>query len=516
MKKLTKWLQWLDTNILKVLVIGYIFIIPLYPKLPLRMVNYTYVAIRVEDIYVAILGIVFLFQFFRKKVTINWKFASLFAIYWLAIFVSYLYGYYVQHTIAVGHLGLLHSLRRVEYMFIFFVVGTTIRSKKDFLLYLNLIFSVLAIACVYGIGQKFLGWPAVQTMNPEFAKGYILVLDSWARISSTFAGHYDFAAYLILIMPIIIGFYLYTTKKYYLALFFLALATLILTASRASYLSYLGTIILFLLFIRKFKLLLIVLLATALLTPLSDNLTNRLTRTFQQTKIFVDPETGGVIIPNERRPDQLPAGSFGSKVDTSTLNNAPETKVDKRSVDEAKAQIRESIVKDAKETGKSLTEAEITALVENTFGKQVPITKYLIDISLSTRFQVAWPRAINAFQKNPLLGLGPSALGEATDGDYFRWIGETGLIGTGLFLGIFFEIIRTIFVKLKKMNQENKYLYYGFLFGFLSLFINASYIDVFEASKVAYTFWLIAGIFIATLPYAIKGDGEEKLSKSKK
>ena len=35
-----------------------------------------------------------------------------------------------------------------------------------------------------------------------------------------------------------------------------------------------------------------------------------------------------------------------------------------------------------------------------------------------------------------------------------------------------------------------------FIFGFLALFINASYIDAFEASKVAYTFWTIAGLYI--------------------
>jgi len=29
--------------------------------------------------------------------------------------------------------------------------------------------------------------------------------------------------------------------------------------------------------------------------------------------------------------------------------------------------------------------------------------------------------------------------------------------------------------------------------------INASYIDVFEASKVAYTFWMITGIFIGLI-----------------
>nr|MBP9691632.1 hypothetical protein [Candidatus Woesebacteria bacterium] len=274
MEKLKKWLTWIDINVLKLLVIGFIFIIPLYPKLPLKMINYTFIAIRVEDIYLVLVGLIFAIQFFRKKVTIPWKMFWLFVAYWVAVFGSFLYGHYVQNTIAIDHLGFLHSMRRIEYMLIFFVVFTTIKSKNDFFFYLKLIFSVLVIVSLYGFGQKFLGWPAVQTMNPEYAKGYFLVLDSWARVSSTFAGHYDLAGYLILLMPIVIGFYLYSNHKRYMVLLTIALGVLVLTASRASYIAFLASIILYLVYVRKFKVLLFVLITTALLTPLSDNLSN--------------------------------------------------------------------------------------------------------------------------------------------------------------------------------------------------------------------------------------------------
>lgn len=515
MKKLTKLLQWIDQHILKILVIGFIFIIPLYPKLPLQMINYTYVALRLEDLYVALVGLVFGIQFLRRKVTLPpKKFVWLFGIYWALVFASYLWGYSVQETIAVNHLGLLHSLRRVEYMLIFFVVFTTIKSKEDFFTYMKLVFSTLAIVSVYGIGQKFMGWPAVQTMNPEYAKGYILILDSWARISSTFAGHYDLSAYLLLLIPIILGFYMHSNKKIYLGVFLLALATLILAGSRASYLSYIGAVLLFLLYTRKWKLLLLVIIATAVLTPLSDNLTERLSRTFQETKIFVDPNTGEAIIPGESKPDELPRGNFGANVDKDKLSSKKNVEVDEKTEKLAKEQIRKSIVTEAKKKGQQLTEEQIRALVEQTFGEQVAISKYLIDISLSTRFQVAWPRAVNAFLRNPLLGLGPSSLGEATDGDYFRWIGETGLLGTLAFLAIFFQIVKTIWSNLSKMVKENQYLFLGFLFGFLGLFVNASYIDVFEASKVAYTFWLLSGIFIAAVPlFTVKKEQAKGIAK---
>jgi hypothetical protein len=53
-----------------------------------------------------------------------------------------------------------------------------------------------------------------------------------------------------------------------------------------------------------------------------------------------------------------------------------------------------------------------------------------------------------------------------------------------------------IWKNLKKLAKENKIIAYGFTFALLALFINATYIDVFEASKVAYTFWTIAGLFV--------------------
>lgn len=503
MQKLLKSLKWLDSHLLKILVIGFIFLIPLYPKLPVRMVNYTYIAIRVEDFYLVFVGILFGIQFLRKKVTMPWKIFFLFLAYWIAVFASFVWGYYFQKTIIIDHLGFLHSIRRIEYMLIFFVAYSTIRSKKDFFLYIKLIFSVLAIVSLYGFGQKFFGWPAVQTMNPEFAKGYILVLESWSRISSTFAGHYDLSAYIILLMPMVIGYYLYTESKRYLLLFMISLAALVLAGSRASYISYLFTISLFLIFERKFKLLAIILIATAILTPLSDNLANRLTRTFQQTKVFVDSETGESFVARNIKPDDLPPGDFGANSNLTNIGGGAPVVVDPATEYAAKINIRETLVKEAEQTGKKYSPEEINAAVDLIFLRQIPIIKYLPDISISTRLQISWPRAFAAFTKNPLLGSGPSSLGEATDGDYLRWLGETGLLGTSLFLIILGAIMLSIKKHISLMQKKYSYIFSGFLFGFIGLFINAGYIDLFEASKLAYTFWLIAGIFFAASPYFI-------------
>ena len=219
MKKL---FTWLDNNILKVILVGYIFFIPLFPKLPFKMVDYTYIAIRYEDFYVALVYLVFLIQLLRKKASLNKTYLVLFILFWISTFISFFLGFFVQHTVVIKNVGFLNTLRRIEYMSIFFVFAASIKSRKDVIFYLRFILSTIIIVTIYGLGQKYLGWPAVQTMNPEYAKGYLLVLDSWARISSTFGGHYDLSAFLLFFMPLLLALTIKVNKWFYI-LFLLAL-----------------------------------------------------------------------------------------------------------------------------------------------------------------------------------------------------------------------------------------------------------------------------------------------------
>lgn len=497
MKKL---LHWLDENIIKIALIGYIFFIPLFPKLPFKMVNYTYIALRLEDFYVFFLTILFIIQVYRKKITLQKKFVIPFLLFWIAVFISFLWGFFVQKTIEFKHLGFLHSIRRIEYMINFFFFASSIRKKEDFLFYLKALMGVVMAVSIYGLGQKYLGWPAVQTMNPEYAKGYLLVLDANARISSTFGGHYDLAAFLIFLIPVILGCFLAFGNYWYFFIFFLALFSLVLTASRISYGAYLLSTIPFLLFTRKFKILFVVVLLTIGLTSLSGNLTKRLTRTFQQKQIFIDKTTGQTTVPRRLKPDELPIGDFvpnkNMVVGQATGVNAGMLKLNPKDVADTKANLRDDIVNEAKLSGKTLTPEEENRLVEEAFNNLKVVSTVLPDISFSTRLQVEWPRALNAFLKNPILGKGPSSITEATDNDYLRWLGEYGLFGTLTFLYIFFLLAKTIILKINQVSKKESYLLIGLLFGFFGLLGNATYIDVFEASKVAYMFWMTMGIFI--------------------
>ncbi len=497
MKKLLKWL---DTNLIKILCVGYIFLIPLYPKLPLKMINYTYIAIRLEDVYVAALAIVFAVQLLRRKITLHRKFVIPFLIFWGAVFASFLWGYFVQKTIIFKHLGLLHSLRRVEYMAMFFIFASSIRTKKDFLFYLNVVVFVLFLVGAYGIGQKFLGWPAVQTMNPEYAKGYILVLDANARISSTFGGHYDLAAYIVFMMPIVLASYFYFKLKWwYFLTFFIALFSLVLTASRVSYGAYVVSTLLFLLFMRKFRMFFVVAVLTVGLTLTSGNLTSRLTRTFQQKQIFIDKTTGQTTVPRRLKPDELPVGDYvvnKEGVVSQAVDVSSGVTLNKKDAADALANIRDQVREEARLAGKTLTKEEEDRLVDEQFKNLKVVTTVLPDISFATRLQVEWPRAIKAFLKNPILGKGPSSITEATDNDFLRWLGEFGLFGTLSFLAILFLIAKDVWMTVRQKENTEKILLWGLLFSIFGLLINATYIDVFEASKIAYNFWMVLGLYM--------------------
>ncbi len=493
MKKLKNLFRWLDNNILSVLVGIFIFLIPLYPKIPIRTVNYTYIAVRIEDIFAALLFIIYIIQIIRKKVTIDKKFLLLFALYWGAVFLSAFFNIFVTKIIYIKHLGLLHAARRVEYMGIFLIILSIVKTKKAFLKYIALLFFSLLLVNVYGLGQKFIGWPAVQTMNPEYAKGYLLFLTPEARISSTFSGHYDLAAYLVFFLPILLGYYFLRKNLYYFFLAILSILILVFTASRISYGAYIISVFPFLLFLKKPKHLIILLVITILLTLTSKNLTSRFSRTFQVKQIFVNQNTGQVVIPQHVSTKEVPAGSFYIGINKSipTDQKAQELLLDER--------IRDEIRSAARSKGEKLTRNEEDLRVASVASKLKPVNTVVSDISFATRLQAEWPRAFYAFLKNPLLGTGPSSITEATDNDYLRSIGEVGALGTGLFVFIFFTVVKMIWASIKTHPDKEKPLYYGFLFGLLGLLFNAGYIDVFEASKVAFQFWLIAGLFVASI-----------------
>lgn len=544
-----KWLKKLDDNLLKGLLAFFIFFIPLYPKFPFQIVNFTYIAIRFDDFLAAIIGFVFVTDLIRGK--IEWsklKFKKEIFVFWVSVFLAFLSGMYLTKTIDYPFVGFLHAARRVEYMMLFFIAMATVKTVNDFKLYLYCLLASLSLVLSYGIGQRMYGFPAVSTMNPEFAKGRVLFLTPEARLSSTFAGHYDLGAYLVFFFPLLWGTLVYgkelvksklekafvfcagmapivftmyslgraiysgttltilmttlsqrdnamivlsmaatliifmlayhyklTRKVLFFVLAVLGVVVIIATASRTSSIAFIVSTLAFLLFIRKFWYALFIFILFGWFTYYDTDLVQRWLQTIQVRQIIINEKTGEEVVVQKIRSDELPAGTsfinFG-KSDESTLA----------------AQIKEDLAIKQASLGGGLNPQDYQTY-----------NAVAADISLAVRFQVSWPRAWQAFLRNPLLGTGPSSITESSDGDYMRWIGEMGALGTGTFLFALASIFYYLWKSRTRLPKEAQMLVWAVLFGAGGLFINAVLIDVFEASKVAYLFWLTLGMFVGLM-----------------
>lgn len=120
------------------------------------------------------------------------------------------------------------------------------------------------------------------------------------------------------------------------------------------------------------------------------------------------------------------------------------------------------------------------------------------DRSSSIRFNVEWPRAIRALKKNPLLGTGYSSITLATDNDFLRMLGETGILG---FLSLCLVLLGIILRGLKNFPLRKRGLTEIFVLSYLGaipgIFLMMLFIDILEASKYATFFWLISGMFVS-------------------
>ena len=109
---------------------------------------------------------------------------------------------------------------------------------------------------------------------------------------------------------------------------------------------------------------------------------------------------------------------------------------------------------------------------------------------------------------NPLLGSGYATLtaekigifteAESTDNDYLRALGETGLLGLLSFLALLLAIGKFLLVQLKKVLGIDKIIIVSALGIFISFLTTATFIDVFESSKVAILFWAFMGLAFST------------------
>lgn len=453
--------------------------IPLYPKFPLVNVPLTYVAIRLEDVLIALgFSLAVLIQMPRAKRLFKMAIIQSYVLYWFIGLVSLVSAIFITYTIS-PHLGFLHWLRRIEYMSLFFMAITAISNLKQIKITMITFLAVTIVICIYGFGQQWLGFPVVSTTNREFSKGQILSLTPEARVNSTFAGHYDLAVYLSMVLAILSSMFFYFRLKddkswnfknlvpetTIVITGFLSFGLLGLTAARVSFVATILAIIASFWFNNK-KLLIVIFIFLSVATVAAiPELRHRLVATLTVNLLGgggakYTPETGSELDPAKRL-----------------------------TVEE-----RKKIFDDATMSGALDPADEATIASDLAPGEPINTTELGVYRSFKIRTDVEWPRAYRAFQRNPLLGTGYSSLGIATDNDLLRLLGEVGILGALSFGLIFVIVFKKLWRQYQSKNRLSRYFAVGMLAMVAGFLLNSLFIDVFEASKIATLFWALLGI----------------------
>lgn len=443
--------------------------IPLYPKFPLLNVSGTYVAVRAEDVLIFFAVLIWLAGNLPKLGTyLRQTIFQSFLLFWLIGGLSVVSALLITFSVQ-PNLGLLHWLRRVEYMSLFFLAATSITSAKRLKIVVVTFLLTMVIVVIYGFGQRWLDFPVVSTTNKEFSKGLILMLTNDARVNSTFAGHYDLAVYLSIALIVISSLFFYYKNIFYKLWLggsgLLGFVLLGFTAARVSFAAtLLGMTLVFWLSKKRWIVAGLFFAALTLLAIVPD-LRHRMVAT-----LTVNLLGGG-------------GPKYNPPADQVTIFTPI-----KKLPEQSRAALRDQALREATMAGRDGTHP-----VDTVPGEPVNSTELGVYRSLGIRLNVEWPRALRAFYKNPALGTGYSSLTLATDNDILRSLGETGLLGT-ISLGLIFLIIfKKMFYFLRTTGSFESYFTLGIFCSTIALLLSAVFIDVLESSKVAEVFWLLLG-----------------------
>ncbi len=532
-----KILKWLDQNILTLLTGILIVVIPLYPKIPLSdLIEGYIVRLRLEDILILFTCLVWGVQLMRRKIKFpSTLVAKLIMIYLGVAVLSSLSAIFLTKTVPLfpEHLFklALHLFRRFEYFSLFFIAYSGVRNRRDLINLLKTGFITLVLVVLYGFGQKYLYWPAFSTMNREFSKGIRLYLSPTSRVMSTFGGHYDYGAYLMMLLSFLVSsIWLVKRQAVKIGLAVVALMaywSFILTASRTSFIGYLVGITAIALILVKFrgfkwslKQWFLTMAVSMVIMIFFGDLSARFYQfinSAQRIHQFIPwMETGKIeekIFEVKDRWYALQAWqrNWFNPAKPKPPQNAIST--DELAIVAVPSDIPPSPVKPlppdvtAEEDANRVTVSTASGTTTKTTGGGYSENALKYGLSVAIRLDALWPRAIAGFKRNPLLGTGYSTLtktfndeftqAESTDNDYLRMLGETGLLGTLSFLSILAVLLYLVYGQLKRTSSPlYQIIYLGAIGAIVGLLVNATYIDVFESSKVAYTLWILAALVV--------------------
>ncbi len=515
-------------------VIALIFI-PLFPKIPLFDILPGYIVrVRTEDLLIAVIWLAFFYQLYRRQVTLKTPVSWLIGLYVLAGCLSILSAIFLIKTVPLEllHLGktALHYFRYIEYFSLFFIVYNSIKTSRQAKAVVVILVTVVIALSLYGVGQKYLYWPVYSTMNREFSKGVRLYLMPHARVQSTFAGHYDLGGYLALIVPMIMALIL--TKKtsakwlgvfMHLALW-LGIWLLIVSAARSSFVAFAvaGLIVLvgassqYQTWRQKIKKFIVSSCYLGLVTGIlfmsfGADMTDRFLDLIDSNRLVHDVYHGFngwrkdtlnnyVLIPLGLKAPSVPTNAVATGAIGDVLTRTDQLPSSVPSDVYVSVPITESVAS-ISATGETI---QVEVEKERTYSSNA----FKFGLSMAIRLDTLWPQAIRGFWRSPLLGSGYATLNketpyhyteaDSTDNNFLRTLGETGLLGFVSFYGTILSMMYVIYRSARRQTVDwVKMLAVGFIAGSVALLINAVYIDVYAASKVAMSFWAVGGAVLA-------------------
>ncbi len=437
MLKLDGRISTLLDSFYKYLLAAVLIFIPLYPKFPLFTVPFTYVAIRAEDFLIALVWLFFIAKvFLQRKITFP-KVTLQFAVFFFISLVSSLSAILITKNVQ-PLITILHYFRRIEYMSVFFLIywaGRDVGTRRYFV-ELALLPALGVFA--YGIAEIYFGAPVISTMDSESSKGIALVLRPGVTLNSTFAGHYDLAVYLSMMLTFLMSFTSeaksWLKRLPFIGLFLLMLWLFMQAGSRISLIGIFLSVGITAYYYRQYLLGFIFCCLITLFVVTSPQYVSRFKSIFNAiihtSQLIVRPVYAAVA---------TPAAAI-----VKTTPDAPQ------------------------------------------------------DISTNIRLKVEWPRAMRAFYKSPFFGTGYSSITLATDNDYLRALGETGLFGLLSFLALLFAIAKFLLQTVRKVSGIDKVIIVSAIGIFVAFLTTATFIDVFESSKISILFWAYMGLAFST------------------
>lgn len=540
-----KLINWCKERGLEIATLVLLVFIPLYPKLPLLDIKNTWVYIRVEDFLVLFVLMSWVILFIRNKVSFKTPLTLPFLLFWLIGAAATIHGMLLIFPSISGvfaNVALLSFLRRIEYMSVFFIAFAAMKERTGVTPVIVTVVMTTLLISLYGLGQKYLELPAYLTMNEEFAKGMPLTLSALSRISSTFAGHYDLAAYYVLVLPIIASL-IFGYRNWFLRI---ALGVVVLlgvvvqffTVSRISFFALLLSFAAVLFFQSRKTVMVLLPLAVVgsiAFLILSPQLMARFGSTIKPIDVIVDAKTGYPVghikeVPNTYFADKrvwqrfyLTIGDLATKASPTASFVVPFSQLPTSAVllTEPAAPTGEDLPSGTgyinltlspvvKRLGSfyyepPLKQATSSADVYVINGQYLMKKAFAYDLSFTTRFQGEWPNALLAFKRNVLLGSGYGSVSLAVDNSYLRMLAEVGILGFVSFIAIFLIVGVHIVRAWDKIHSPVvRSFVLGYAAGVAGLAVNAVFIDVFEASKVAFVLWLLTGIVMGTVSMYVR------------